>query len=77
VAVAALPGLASASYASFGQSTGSLTPPAPVAQAGGYQPAPPAGGYQQSQPVGNQGNVPQQIDRGMDGWFLDRIFGRR
>ena len=34
-------------------------------------PAPPA-------PIGgNQAGRPQPIDRGLDGWFLDRIFGRR
>ena len=68
VPVAGLPGLASPSFASFGQQAGvSLTPPAPVAQTGDYQ----------GQPAGNRGGAPAQIDRGMDGWFLDRIFGRR
>ena len=69
VPVAALPGLAGPSLASFGQPAGvSLAPPAPVAQAGGYP---------QGQPVGNRAGAPEQIDRGMDGWFLDRVFGRR
>ena len=74
VAVAGLPGLASPSFASFGVPAGiTLSPPAPVAQRGDYQ----QGGYPQGQPTGNRAGAPEQIDRGMDGWFLDRIFGRR
>ncbi len=67
VPVAALPGLATTpSFASVGQPPSvSLAPPASV------------GGYHPGQPAGAQGNAPQPIDRGMDGWFLDRIFGRR
>ena len=68
VAVAALPGQSSSSLASVAPPANvPLIPPAPVAQVGG-QPA--------SQRIGGQGNPPQAIDQGMDGWFLDRIFGR-
>jgi hypothetical protein len=27
--------------------------------------------------AGSQAVRPQPIDRGLDGWFLDRLFGRR
>ena len=74
VAVAGLPGLAGPSFASFGIPAGvSLAPPAPVAQPGRYQ----QGSYPQSQPAAGRGGAPETIDGGMDGWFLDRIFGRR
>jgi hypothetical protein len=43
-------------------------PPAPVAQPGGYR---------QGQPATGRGGAPEPIDRGMDGWFLDRVLGRR
>jgi penicillin-binding protein 1A len=39
-------------------------------------PGAPADG-QVSTPVGGQAVRPQPIDRGLDGWFLDRLFGRR
>ena len=39
---------------------------------------PPIGAPTPPAPVGgNQAGRPQPIDRGLDGWFLDRIFGRR
>src|SRR5215471_8423139 len=63
VAVAALPGLTGApSFASA--LPGLATPGAPV-------------DGQLSTPVGGQAVRPQPIDRGLDGWFLDRLFGRR
>src|SRR5262245_3361320 len=64
VPVAALPALSSApSFASVLPSFGPLTPPAPL--------APPASS-------GSAAPVrPAPIDPGMDGWFLDRLFGRR
>jgi hypothetical protein len=41
-------------------------PPVPVAGQGGAQAGVPAAGPR-----------PQPIDSGIDGWFLDRLFGRR
>jgi penicillin-binding protein 1A len=39
---------------------------------------PPIGAPTLPAPIGgNQAGRPQPIDRGLDGWFLDRIFGRR
>ena len=62
MAVASLPGLAgSASFASA----------APNAA-----PTPASEGQVASQ-AGGQAVRPQPIDRGLDGWFLDRLFGRR
>jgi penicillin-binding protein 1A len=65
VAVAGLPGLSSSpSLASIlAPSWGPVTPAAPVA---------PTTGQGSGAPV-----RPAPIDRGMDGWFLDRLFGRR
>ena len=63
VAVAALPGLTGA------PSFASAMPNAAL-------PGAPADG-QVSTPVGGQAVRPQPIDRGLDGWFLDRLFGRR
>jgi hypothetical protein len=34
-------------------------------------------GNQPGNPFGAQAIRPQPIDRGLDGWFLDRLFGRR
>jgi penicillin-binding protein 1A len=69
VPVAGLPGLAAPSFASFGQPASiPPIPPAPVTQPDGYRHGSQAAG---------RGGVPEAIDRGMDGWFLDRIFGRR
>ena len=63
VAVASLPGLAGA------PSLASAIPPA-----GNPMPPTPTGG----QGTGNAPAVrPQPIDPGIDGWFLDRLFGRR
>jgi penicillin-binding protein 1A len=64
VPVAALPGLAPA------PSFASALPSFNLPSFGSTPAAPPT-------PVNPQSNRPQQIDRGMDGWFLDRIFGRR
>jgi penicillin-binding protein 1A len=65
VPVAALPGLAPA------PSFASALPSFSLPSFGSAPAAPPAS-------AGNpQSSRPQQIDRGMDGWFLDRIFGRR
>jgi penicillin-binding protein 1A len=69
VPVAGLPGLAAPSFASFGQPSG--IPPIPPGA------VPQAGGYRQGQPAAGRGGAPEPIDRGMDGWFLDRIFGNR
>ena len=67
VAVAALPGLSAAP--SFASALPSIAPPgAPADGPLGNQP----GG-----PFGAQAIRPQAIDRGLDGWFLDRLFGRR
>lgn len=63
VAVASLPGLAGA------PALASAIPPA-----GNPMPPAPTGG----QGTGNAPGVrPQPIDPGIDGWFLDRLFGRR
>ena len=63
VAVASLPGLAGA------PALASAIPPA-----GNPMPPTPTGG----QGTGNAPGVrPQPIDPGIDGWFLDRLFGRR
>ncbi len=68
VPVAELPGV------SRGGFMGGLFGPAPAASSDRLTPAdrmvPPA-------PVAGGGNVRPQADRGLDGWFLDRIFGRR
>jgi penicillin-binding protein 1A len=67
VAVAALPGLAAA------PSFASAVPNAIL-------PAPPADGQvsiQFGSQSGGQARRPQPIDRSLDGWFLDRLFGRR
>jgi penicillin-binding protein 1A len=71
VPVAALPGLAgAASLASAFPPWGSPTPSAPT-------------GGQQSAQAGGQGNgqavrpAPINSSSGLDGWFLDRLFGRR
>jgi penicillin-binding protein 1A len=62
VAVASLPGLAgNASFAS------ALPNPAPN----------PTSEAQVGAQAGGQAVRPQPIDRGLDGWFLDRLFGRR
>jgi penicillin-binding protein 1A len=63
VAVANLPGLAGApSFASAVPQLPALTPPAPIGGQGN----------------GNASAVkPQPIEPGIDGWFLDRLFGRR
>jgi penicillin-binding protein 1A len=66
VAVAALPGTPAPSFASALPSFN--LPPFSSAPA---QPQPPAAA------PNPQSGRPQPIDRGMDGWFLDRIFGRR
>ncbi len=67
VPVAQLPGLAPAP--SFASALPSFNLPS-----FGERPASPA-----APPPSTTGQAgrPQQIDRGMDGWFLDRIFGRR
>ena len=66
VPVAALPGLAGGpSLASAFPPPFIPTPPAPTTPT-----APPA-------PVGGPSVRPQPIDRGLDGWFIDKIFGRR
>jgi len=63
VAVAALPGLSSAP--SFASALPNIAPPG----------APIAG--QLSGQAGGQSVRPQPIEPGLDGWFLDRLFGRR
>jgi penicillin-binding protein 1A len=67
VAVAALPGLSAAP--SFASALPSIAPPG--------APADGSLGNQPGSPFGAQAIRPQPIDRGMDGWFLDRLFGRR
>src|SRR5262249_8642809 len=67
-AVAALAGLSAAP--SFASALPSIAPPPPASGDGQFSPQ--AGG-----PFGAQGVRPQPIDRGLDGWFLDRLFGRR
>ena len=61
VAVAALPGLAAA------PSFASAVPPVPSVQIDG----------QLGSQLGGPAVKPQPIDRSIDGWFLDRLFGRR
>jgi len=61
VAVAALPGLAGGS--SFASALSPASPPLP--------PAPIAA------QGGGTGVRPAPIERGLDGWFIDRLFGRR
>jgi len=62
VAVASLPGLAG--NASFASALPNAAPnPTSEGQAGAQ--------------AGSQAVRPQPIDRGLDGWFLDRLFGRR
>jgi penicillin-binding protein 1A len=62
VAVASLPGLAG--NASFASALPNAAPnPTSEGQAGAQ--------------AGGQAVRPQPIDRGLDGWFLDRLFGRR
>jgi hypothetical protein len=63
VAVAALPGLSAAP--SLASALPNIAPP----------PAPVAG--QVSGQAGGQSVRPQPIEPGLDGWFLDRLFGRR
>jgi penicillin-binding protein 1A len=63
VAVASLPGLAG--NASFASALPNAAPPNPTSDG---QLGPQASG---------QAVRPQPIDRGLDGWFLDRLFGRR
>ena len=63
VAVASLPGLAGS--ASFASALPNAAPPNPTSDG---QLGPQASG---------QAVRPQPIDRGLDGWFLDRLFGRR
>src|SRR5712691_4553864 len=63
VPVAALPGL------SGGPSLASAFPP-PFIPTSPVPTTPPA-------PVGGPSLRPQPIDRGLDGWFIDKIFGRR
>ncbi len=67
VAVAALPGLSAAP--SFASALPSIAPPG--------APADGQSGNQPGSPSGAQAIRPQPIDRGLDGWFLDRMFGRR
>jgi penicillin-binding protein 1A len=66
VAVAALPGLAG--NASFASAMPNAAPPSQASAANDGQLGPQASG---------QAVRPQPIDRGLDGWFLDRLFGRR
>jgi penicillin-binding protein 1A len=62
VAVASLPGLAG--NASFASALANAAPnPTSEGQVGAQ--------------AGSQAVRPQPIDRGLDGWFLDRLFGRR
>src|SRR6516165_1888353 len=65
VAVAALPGLSAAP--SFASALPSIAPPPPAGQVSGQ-----AGGL-----AGAPSVRPQPIEPGLDGWFLDRLFGRR
>jgi penicillin-binding protein 1A len=61
VPVAGLPGLSAPTYASYGVTTSSTAAPTPPASVGGRSSVPQA--------------PPQNT--GMDGWFLDKLFGRR
>jgi penicillin-binding protein 1A len=65
VAVAALPGLSAAP--SFASALPSIAPPPVAGQVSGQ-----AGGL-----AGAPSVRPQPIEPGLDGWFLDRLFGRR
>jgi penicillin-binding protein 1A len=38
---------------------------------------PPRGAAAPLAPVSSQSSMPQPVDRGLDGWFLDKLFGRR
>jgi penicillin-binding protein 1A len=67
VAVAALPGLAGAP--AFASAMPNAAPPGAASEG---QLGTQAGG-----PSGGQAVRPQPIDRSLDGWFLDRLFGRR
>jgi penicillin-binding protein 1A len=69
VAVAGLPGLTGGAPLASALPTVSL--PLPPALVGGQAPAP-AGA-----PTNGQAVRPAPIDPGIDGWFLDRLFGRR
>src|SRR6516165_7573339 len=62
VAVASLPGLSATP--SLASALPNIAPPAPVAG-------------QVSGQAGGQSVRPQPIEPGLDGWFLDRLFGRR
>jgi len=66
VAVAALPGLAGGAPWASAFAPNVPLPPVPVAGQGSAQAGVPAGGPR-----------PQPIDSSIDGWFLDRLFGRR
>jgi penicillin-binding protein 1A len=70
VPVVALPGLGGA------PSFASALPPANIPLPPPNTPAPPAGSAPPAS-IGGPVARPQHIDRGMDGWFLDRLFGRR
>ena len=63
VAVASLPGLSGST--SFASATPNATPANPTSEG------------QVASQAGGQAVRPQPIDRGLDGWFLDRLFGRR
>jgi penicillin-binding protein 1A len=63
VAVASLPGLAG--NASFASALPNAAPPNPASEG------------QLGPQASSQAVRPQPIDRGLDGWFLDRLFGRR
>jgi hypothetical protein len=67
VAVAALPGLAGGAPWASALVPGNVPlPPVPMAGQGSAQAGVPAGGPR-----------PQPIDSGIDGSFIDRLFGRR
>jgi len=73
VPVAALPGLAgTASLASMFPPWGSPAPSAPPAATHASAPSPSPTTTGASQPT-----RPAPINRGIDGWFLERLFGRR
>jgi penicillin-binding protein 1A len=77
VPVVALPSLASPAFASASPPASVPLPPpntwGPAASVNA--PSAPVGTPPAS--VGPAPNRPQAIDRGMDGWFLDKVFGRR